>query len=105
MTAARISQVSEIQALREKYREEMNCQIIHDSIHERPGWSREYALEIDCEMVGYGSIAIAGPWHDMPALYEFYVRPAQRMQAFALFECLLAACGAGLIETQSNTRC
>jgi hypothetical protein len=39
----RVSQLSDIAALREQYRKEMNCQIIHDSIHARPGWTREYA--------------------------------------------------------------
>src|ERR1022692_3123677 len=40
----------------------MNCQIVHDSIHRRPGWTREYALELDGATVGFGSVAIAGPW-------------------------------------------
>lgn len=36
--------LDQIRPLRERYREEMGCQIAHDSIHERPGWSREYRL-------------------------------------------------------------
>jgi GNAT superfamily N-acetyltransferase len=102
VTAARVSQLSEIEPLREEYREEMNCQIVHDSIHRRPGWTREYALELDGATVGYGSVAIAGPWRDTPALYEFYVQREQRMQTFDLFASLLGACGAEIIETQSN---
>src|ERR1035441_1764680 len=92
VTAARVSQLSEIEPLREEYREEMNCQIVHDSIHRRPGWTREYALELDGATVGYGSVAIAGPWRDTPALYEFYVQREQRMQTFDLFASLLGAC-------------
>jgi GNAT superfamily N-acetyltransferase len=102
--AARISQLSEIAPLREQYREEMNCQIIHDSIHGRPGWTREYALELDGVAAGYGSVAVAGPWHDKPALYEFYVQRKHRMRMFDLFASLLAVCGAKIIETQSNAR-
>ncbi len=43
----RVTQFEEIASLREQYRQEMNCQIIHDSIHERPGWTKEYGLEMD----------------------------------------------------------
>jgi GNAT superfamily N-acetyltransferase len=100
----RASQLSEIAALREQYREEMNCQIIHDSIHGRPGWTREYALELNGTPVGYGSVAVDGPWHEKPALYEYYVQREQRMQVFDLFASLLAICGAKIIETQSNDR-
>ena len=52
--------------------------------------------------VGYGSIAIAGPWKGKPTVYEFYVVPQHRSQVFELFSALLAASGAVAIETQSN---
>lgn len=100
----RVSQLGEIAPLREQYRKEMNCQIIHDSIHGRPGWTREYVLELDGAPVGYGSVAVEGPWHDRPALSEFYVQDEHRMQVFDLFATLLSACGAKIIETQSNDR-
>jgi len=58
----------------EEYCEEMQCQIIHDSIHERPGWSVEYVLKIDGDAVEYGSVAIGGPWKTAHSLYEFYVK-------------------------------
>ena len=102
--SARPSDISEIIPLRERYREEMSCQIIHDSIHGRPGWTREYALELDGALVGYGSVAVAGPWSDNPALYELYVERQHRMRAFDLFAGLLPLCGAKIIETQSNAR-
>ena len=101
---ARIAQLIEIAPLRESYREEMKCQIIHDSIHGRPGWSREYALELNGTNVGYGSVAMAGPWRESHALYEFYVQPAHRMRTFDLFASLLAVCGAKIIEAQTNDR-
>src|SRR5690348_4830502 len=87
---------------RDLYRQEMNCQIIHDSIHFRDGWTREYLLQIDSTPVGYGSVAIAGPWKDKPTIYEFHVMPPARGRVFELFEALLGASGATAIETQSN---
>src|SRR5580698_2236033 len=64
---------NQISSLREEYREEMQCQIIHDSIHARSGWSMEYVLEMDGATVGYGSVAIGGPWKTAHSIYEFYV--------------------------------
>jgi hypothetical protein len=62
---------NQISSLREEYREEMQCQIIHDSIHERPGWRVEYVLEIDGDSIGYGSVAIGGPWKTAPRSTSF----------------------------------
>jgi GNAT superfamily N-acetyltransferase len=91
-----------ILALRDMYRLEMNCQIIHDSIHSRPGWTREYSLRIDGEVAGYGSVAIGGPWTEIPALYEFFVAGPHRLKAFELFNALRIASGAAKMEIQSN---
>ena len=100
--AVRVSELGDIAPLRENYREEMNCQIIHDSIHRRPNWTREYVLEQADMAVGYGSVAVDGPWRDSPALYEFYVEREHRARIFDLFTSLLPVCGARIIETQSN---
>lgn len=94
--------LDEIAAFRTKYREEMQCQIIHDSIHERPGWSLEYALELDGVAVGYGSVATGGPWKTMHTLYEFYVNRENRHRVFDLFAPLRANCDATKMETQTN---
>ena len=87
---------------RDIYRLEMSCQIIHDSIHSRSGWTQEYALFAGSVAVGYGSIAIAGPWKEKPTVYEWYVVPQYRSRMFDLFSVLLTASGAATIETQSN---
>ena len=87
---------------RDLYRLEMGCQIVHDSIHSRPGWTLEYLLFAGAVPVGYGSVAIAGPWKGKPTVYEFYVAPPHRTRMFDLFSALLAACGAVAMETQSN---
>jgi GNAT superfamily N-acetyltransferase len=99
---AKLTSFEEIRLWRDMYRQEMNCQIIHDSIHSRPGWTLEYSLSAGGSPVGYGSIAVAGPWKDKPTLYEFYVLPHCRSRLFDLFSVLLAASGVNRIETQSN---
>ncbi len=88
--------------LRDLYRQEMNCQIVHDSIHRRAGWTTTYALSLDETVAGFGSVAIGGPWTGKPTLFEFYVLPAYRGRAFHLFEALLDASGARLMTIQSN---
>ena len=91
-----------IRPLRELYRSEMRCQIIHDSIHRRPGWTQEYLVRRHGVPVGYGSVAIAGPWRDRPAVYEFFVIPEHRTHLFDLFEAFDAASVAPAIEVQTN---
>jgi GNAT superfamily N-acetyltransferase len=95
-------ELREIEGLRDIYRQEMSCQIIHDSIHSRPGWSIEYLLIADKAKAGYGSVAVGGPWHEKPTLYEYFLLPQHRSRMFDLFESLLASSAATMIETQSN---
>jgi GNAT superfamily N-acetyltransferase len=87
---------------RDLYRQEMDCQIIHDSIHSRPGWTVEYALHCDGVAVGYGSVAVGGPWKASPTIYEFYVLPSRRSRFFDLFLAMVERSRAAAIETQSN---
>jgi hypothetical protein len=88
--------------LRARQREEMNCQIVHDSIHRRAGWTLSYLLELGGAAAGFGSVAVGGPWKNKPAVFEFYVLPEHRIRAFELFEIFLAANGARFFEAQSN---
>jgi GNAT superfamily N-acetyltransferase len=103
-TAVRARPVSaaEVEPWRQMYRLEMSCQIIHESIHWRPGWTLEYALVVGETVVGYGSVAVQGPWQGKPTVYEFYVVPPKRMLVFELFQTLLRESGAVTIEVQSN---
>jgi GNAT superfamily N-acetyltransferase len=80
----------------------MNCQIVHDSIHRRAGWTNTYSLSLGDTSAGFGSVAVGGPWTGKPTIFEFYVLPAHRGHAFQLFEILLEASGARLMEIQSN---
>lgn len=88
--------------LRDRYRQEMNCQVVHDSIHTRPGWTVTYVFSAGGQTVGYGSVAIAGPWREKPTILEFYLTSESRTRAFAFFEEFLSISGAQAMETQSN---
>ncbi|MGI9166397.1 MAG: GNAT family N-acetyltransferase [Pyrinomonadaceae bacterium] len=99
---AKLSSNEDVLPLRTRYREEMNCQIVHDSIHRREGWTLSYLLEFGDITAGFGSIAIGGPWKDKPTVFEFYVLPEQRSRAFALFEAFLAVSEARFFEVQTN---
>jgi GNAT superfamily N-acetyltransferase len=94
--------VADIQSWRDVYRQEMNCQIVHDSLHSREGWTESYMLSAGGSTVGYGAVAVGGPWKGKPTVFEFYVVPQHRGRLFDLFSALLAASGARMIETQSN---
>ena len=100
--SAELTELDAIRSWRDMYRAEMNCQVIHDSIHGRPGWTREYVLRRGSTDVGYGSVAVAGPWTGKPTVYEFYVVPPQRSHVFELFETFLEVSDATAIEVQSN---
>jgi len=95
-------EVADILPWRELYREEMNCQIVHDSLHGRAGWTQSYLIELGGGATGYGSIAVGGPWVGTRTIFEFYVVERQRSRVFEGFELLKAGSGADAIETQTN---
>src|SRR5438876_11825294 len=99
---ARLSTAAEILPLRTRHRAEMNCQIVHDSIHRRDRWTLSYLLDSDGAGAGFGSVAIGGPWTGKPTVFEFYVLSEYRHRAFDLFETFLAAANPQFFEVQSN---
>src|SRR3954466_12807516 len=100
--SATLASNQEILPLRVRYRAEANGQIVHDSIHARPGWTRSYLLQAGGRVAGFGSVAIAGPWKEKPTVFEFYLLPEARGRAFALFEAFVAASGAQFFEVQTS---
>ena len=92
--------LSDILGMREEYRREMGCQIVHDSWHAR-GFTDSYVLRARGRVVGYGSVGGA-PRDTRDTVKELYVRPADRGSAAPLFEALVAASGARAIEAQTN---
>ncbi len=92
----------EILPLRTRLRDEVRGQIVHDSIHRRPGWTSSFLLHVGGAAVGFGSVAIDGPWNGRPTAIEFYVVPEHRHGTFAMFESFLGASGAKFLAVQSN---
>lgn len=43
---ARPVSVADISPWRDLYRQEMHCQIVHDNMHARPGWTQAYLVEL-----------------------------------------------------------
>ena len=101
-TQIEISQVSleTILHLRELYRQEMNCQIVHDSLHERY-LIDSYLISVGGEVAGYGSL-MSGESETRDLIKEFYVLPGYRAAASKLFRRFVASSGAKLIEAQTN---
>ncbi len=94
--------VSEILPWRQAYRHEMQSQIVHDSLHAREGWTQSYLLNVDSTAVGYGAVAVAGPWLGTRTVFEFYIAPEYRTRAIDLFETFVAAAGITAFEVQTN---
>jgi len=94
--------VSEILPWRDRFRQEMACQIVHDSLHAREGWTQSYLLKAGPAAAGYGSVAVAGPWRGTKTVFEFYVAPEHRAHSFELFEVFVTAAGATAFEVQTN---
>lgn len=92
--------LEEILDLREEYRREMNCQIVHDSWHAR-GFTDSYLLWIDGHNVGHGAVG-AAPGEPREIVKEFFVRPVARSMALPLFRRLVATSGARWVEAQTN---
>jgi GNAT superfamily N-acetyltransferase len=86
--------------LRELYRREMNCQIVHDSLPAR-GFGNLFLLRLDDRVAGYGFVmGYRGEPKDM--IREFYVLPAYRGWALPLFRQLIETSQARRIEAQTN---
>ncbi len=88
--------------MRMRYREEMNCQIVHDSIHTRPGWTEMYLLQLDKISAGFSTVAVNGPWKDKRTVLEFYLLPEHRNHAFEIFAAFLQTANCCAMEAQSN---
>lgn len=100
--SARLAAAQDLLPFRTRHRSEIHSQIVHDSLPRREGWCRCYALELAGVPVGFGSVAMAGPWQGKPTAFEFYLLPEQRYRAFAFFEAFLRTSGASFFEAQTN---
>lgn len=89
-----------ILGLREVYRREMNCQIVHDSWHTR-GFTQSYLFRVADEVVGYGAIG-GSQGAPRTIVKEFFILPGYRDRALAIFRRFLTVGGAETIEAQTN---
>jgi GNAT superfamily N-acetyltransferase len=95
-----LATLAEIRDLRDAYRREMACQIIHDSWHAR-GFADSYLLKVDGRLAGYGSVG-GPPREPRDTVKELYVLPEFRALALTLFRALAAASSARHVEAQTN---
>ena len=93
-------EVNEITPLRELFRQEMNCQIVHDSFLRR-GFSDPYLIRMEGRVAGYGLVANQ---HDPDTVDEFYTMPAYRAAPLPMFRQLLEVSQAARIRAQTNDR-
>jgi GNAT superfamily N-acetyltransferase len=93
-------EVNEVMPLRELYRQEMNCQIVHDAFPRR-GFSDPYLIRIEGRVAGYGLVANQ---HDPDTVDEFYPLPAYRAAALPMFRQVLEVSQATRIRAQTNDR-
>ena len=89
----------EVEAMQDLYRQEVNCQLIHDSVLGR-GLADPYVCLVDGHVAGYG-----GVWnrYDPGRIMEFYVLPSARSRALPIFRELIAASQATSVEAQTNS--
>ena len=88
----------DVESMRELYRQEANCQIVHDSFIAR-GLSDPYLIFLNERLAGYGAI---GNKYPKNRLTEFYTVPQSRPFALPLFRELLTVSGATHVEAQTN---
>jgi GNAT superfamily N-acetyltransferase len=92
--------LAEILPLRELYRQEMNCQIVHDSLPRRE-FGNLFLARLNGRIAGYGFVmGYQGEPKDL--VREFYLLPTVRASALAIFRQLIEVSGARRIEAQTN---
>lgn len=87
-----------VEAMRDLYRQELNCQIIRDAALVR-GFADPYLILVAGQLQGYGAV---GNQYDRGRLLEFYTLPAARSLALPMCVALLRVSQATQIEAQTN---
>lgn len=91
----------DVEAMRGLFRQEANCQIVHDSMLSR-GLADAYLILVDEQLAGYGAVLNK---YDKDRLSEFYTLPQQRGNVLPMFRELLAVSRATSMEAQTNIPC
>lgn len=94
----RQAEYRDVESMRGLFRQEANCQIVHDSFMAR-GLANPYVILVDGRMAGYGGV---GNKYPPKRLIEFYVLPNLRRFALPMYRELLAVGQVAEMEAQSN---
>jgi GNAT superfamily N-acetyltransferase len=94
--------MAEVSGSHARYLREMNCQVVHASLHTRQGWTEEYVLRLGERSVGHGSIAVGGPWAGTRTVFQFFVEAGVRADAFPLFDTWVESAKATHVLAQTN---
>jgi GNAT superfamily N-acetyltransferase len=89
---------ADVQAMRELFRHEANCQIIHDSFLAR-GLADPYLIHVNSRLAGYAAVAEKYPPN---CLTEFYTLPEMRPFALPMYREVLRVSAATHVEAQTN---
>lgn len=87
-----------IEPMRELFRHEANCEIVHDS-YIRRGFADPYQIFVNGNLAGYGAVGNKDP---KDQLTEFYTLPSMRPFALPMYRELLAVSQATRVEAQTN---
>lgn len=92
------AEYADVEGLRDLYRQEAQCQIIHDSILRR-GMADPYLISVNDRVAGYG-----GVWnsHAVGTVMEFFTLPHHRRDSERMFRAFLDVSRAIGIEAQTN---
>ena len=88
--------------LRDLYRQELGCQIVHDNSHARDKCVEWHVIHLEGDLAAYGAFWIGPYWLKKGTLFEYFVLPAHRPATYPTFEKLLAAIKPIQIHTQTN---
>lgn len=94
--------VPDISAWRDEFRQSAPGQLVHDTLHDRKGWTRTYLLSVQGIHVGYGAVAVSGPWQGTVTVFEFHVTAAFQIHVAGLFHAFLRASAATHFEVQTQ---
>lgn len=94
--------LEEILPLRDLYRRELDCQIVHDSAHYREACSQSYLIRSADAVLGYASLWTGTYWMKPGSLFEFYLLPTYRPRLFSLFEHILDELTPPCLYAQTN---
>ena len=87
---------------RDQFRRQATGQIVHDSLHGRPGWTQAYLLKANDAAVGYGAVAVGGPWQGTHTVFEFHLATGFTAQAADFFAEFLRFSEATHFEVQTE---